>query len=35
MLMRSGLRLAFIAIGACGYVGLAVLGFGRFSLTRH
>jgi hypothetical protein len=28
--MRSGLRLAFIALGACAYVGLAVLGWGGF-----
>ena len=30
MLMRSGLRLAFIALGACAYVGLAVVGGGGF-----
>jgi protein-S-isoprenylcysteine O-methyltransferase Ste14 len=30
MLMRSGLRLAFIALGACAYVGLAVVGWGGF-----
>ena len=30
MLMRSALRLAFIAIGGCAYAGLAVLGWGGF-----
>jgi protein-S-isoprenylcysteine O-methyltransferase Ste14 len=30
MLMRSGLRLAFIALGACAYVGLAVVGWDGF-----
>ena len=30
MLMRSALRLAFIALGVCAYVGLAVLGWGGF-----
>jgi protein-S-isoprenylcysteine O-methyltransferase Ste14 len=30
MLMRSGLRLAFIALGACAYVGLAAVGWGGF-----
>jgi protein-S-isoprenylcysteine O-methyltransferase Ste14 len=30
MQMRSGLRLAFIALGACAYVGLSVLGWGGF-----
>src|SRR5438093_8943158 len=30
MLMRPGLRLAFIALGACAYVGLAVVGWGGF-----
>ena len=30
MLMRSGLRLAFIALGACAYVGLSVLGWDGF-----
>jgi len=28
--MRSALRLAFIALGACAYTGLAVLGWGGF-----
>jgi protein-S-isoprenylcysteine O-methyltransferase Ste14 len=30
MLMRSVLRLAFIALGACAYTGLAILGWGGF-----
>jgi protein-S-isoprenylcysteine O-methyltransferase Ste14 len=30
MLMRSALRLAFIALGVCAYVGLAVLAWGGF-----
>ena len=30
MLMRSALRLTFIALGACAYAGLAILGWGGF-----
>ena len=30
MLMRSGLRLVFIALGVCTYTGLAILGWGGF-----
>ena len=30
LLMRSALRLAFIAIGSCAYAGLAMLGWGGF-----
>src|SRR5215475_6298191 len=30
MLMRSVLRLAFIALGVCAYTGLAILGWGGF-----
>jgi hypothetical protein len=30
MLMRSALRLASIAFGACAYTGLAILGWGGF-----
>jgi protein-S-isoprenylcysteine O-methyltransferase Ste14 len=30
MLMRSALRLTFIALGACGYTGLAIVGWGGF-----
>jgi hypothetical protein len=30
MLMRSALRLTFIALGACAYTGLAIVGWGGF-----
>ena len=30
MLMRSVLRLGFIVLGACAYIGLAILGWGGF-----